>query len=60
MMTQQEQEALDYLIEQAKNVSMSEADATAQRRSFAYGNSAFENPLITKEMIEKEAERLGL
>lgn len=60
MMTQQEEEALDYLIEEAKKVDMSEAQATAQRRSFAYGNSAFENPLITKEMIDKEAERLGL
>jgi hypothetical protein len=59
-MTDREIEALDYLIEKAKHVQMSEADATAQRRSFAYGNSAFENPMITKEMIAEEAERLGL
>ena len=30
-----------------------------QRRSFAYGNAAFENELITREMIDREAEKLS-
>ena len=49
---------LDRLIDLARNVKMSQRDTEAQRRSFAYGNAAFENPLITKEMIGQEAEKL--
>ncbi len=59
-MTQQEHQALRDLIEAAKKVSMTEADVMEQRRSFAYGNSAFENPMITKDMIKEEGEKLGL
>jgi hypothetical protein len=58
--TQQEHQALRDLIEAAKKVSMTEADVMEQRRSFAYGNSAFENPMITKDMIKEEGEKLGL
>jgi hypothetical protein len=49
---------LDRLIELARNVSMSASDNETQRRSFAYGNAAFENPRITKEMVDQEAEKL--
>jgi len=49
---------LDRLIELARKVKMSPGDAEAQRRSFAFGNAAFENPRITKEMVEREAEKL--
>lgn len=59
-MTENEKEALAFLIEKARKVAMTEDQVAEQRRSFAYGNSAFENPMITKEMIEEEAERLGL
>lgn len=59
-MTQQEKDALAFLIEEAKKVSMTKDQVAEQRRSFAYGNSAFENPMITKEMIREEAEKLGL
>lgn len=59
-MTKQEQEALAELIRAAKKVPMTPDQVTEQRRSFAYGNSAFENPMITKEMIDEEADRLGL
>ena len=59
-MTTNELEALDYLVEKAKHVKMTKEQTAAQRKSFAYGNSAFENPQITKERIEEEAERIGL
>ena len=59
-MTLQDMSALDYLIEKAKKVTMSPEEVTAQRRSFAYGNSAFENPRITRDMVDREAERIGL
>ncbi|MEJ0024665.1 MAG: hypothetical protein WDN01_01450 [Rhizomicrobium sp.] len=49
---------LDRLIELARNIKMTPSETEAQRKSFAYGNAAFENPLITKEMVEQEAEKL--
>ena len=49
---------LDRLIELARQVKMSASDSEAQRRSFAFGNAAFENPRITKKMVELEAEKL--
>ena len=49
---------LDRLIELARQVKMSASDCEAQRRSFAFGNAAFENPRITKQMVEQEAEKL--
>jgi uncharacterized protein YnzC (UPF0291/DUF896 family) len=58
--TARELEQLDYLIKKAKTVRMTPEEETKQRRSFAYGNSAFENPLITRTMIDEEAEKLGL
>jgi hypothetical protein len=59
-MTKQDMSSLDYLVERAKKVTMTPEEVSAQRRSFAYGNSAFENPKITREMIDKEADRIGL
>lgn len=59
-MTQDEKSDLEYLIERSKSVQMTTEQQTEQRRSFAYGNSAFENATITKEMVDEEAERLGL
>jgi hypothetical protein len=49
---------LDRLIELARHVKMSSTESEAQRKSFAFGNAAFENPLITKQMVEQEAEKL--
>ncbi|HEX3808883.1 MAG TPA: hypothetical protein VHW02_04205 [Rhizomicrobium sp.] len=49
---------LDKLIELARAVKMTPTESEAQRRSFAYGNAAFENPKITKEMVDREAEKL--
>lgn len=59
-MTQEQLEDINYLIEKSKTVEMTAEQAQEQRRSFAYGNSAFENTMITKEMVKEEAERLGL
>lgn len=49
-----------YLIEQTNKVPMTPAEMTVQRRSFAYGNTAIENPKITREMVEEEARKIGL
>jgi hypothetical protein len=49
---------LDRLIELARQVKMSLNETEAQRRSFAFGNAGFENPLITREMVDEQAEKL--
>jgi hypothetical protein len=50
---------LEYLIERAREVQMSPQEKEEQRRSFAYGNTKIENPRITREMIDQEAEKLA-
>ena len=57
-MTREQLRDLEYLIEKSKALRMTEEEAEEQRNSFAYGNSAFENPNITKEIIEEEAKAL--
>ena len=52
-------EALQALLEAAKKVDASPEHREAQRRSFAYGNTAFENKLITREMVDQQAEKLA-
>ena len=47
--------SLSKLIEMAKAVKMTEAQQEEQRRSFVYGNTAFENPSITRQMIDEVA-----
>lgn len=49
---------LDRLLEAARRITPSKEQREEQRRSFAYGNTTFENALITREMIDEEAERL--
>jgi hypothetical protein len=45
---------LDALIEAARKLPpMTPAQLRAQRISFAYGNTSFENPRITREMVER-------
>lgn len=51
-------EQLATLIERARSVRMSPVEAEEQRRSFAYGNTKIENTLITREMIDEQAEAL--
>lgn len=59
MKTTAEQD-LAYLIEKAKKITMSSQQIVEQRRSFAYGNTVFENPRITRSMVDEEAQKLGL
>lgn len=47
--------ALETLLELSRRVPMPAEEREAQRRSFAYGNTHFENPLITRDMIERAA-----
>ena len=47
------------LIEAAKKAQPSPEQREQQRRSFAYGNAAFENELVTREMIDREADKLS-
>ncbi len=46
------------MIELARAVKMTEEQWEEQRRSFAFGNVAFENPNITRAMIDEAADRL--
>lgn len=52
-------EELKHLIEVARRVTPTEAQREEQRRSFAYGNTAFENSRITREMVDRQAEKLA-
>jgi hypothetical protein len=52
-------EDLKALIEVAKRVTSTPQEREDQRRSFAYGNTAFENPRITREMVDRQAEKLA-
>lgn len=51
-------DALNALIEAAKKIRQTDQQREQQRRSFAYGNTAFENSDITRSMIDEQAERL--
>jgi hypothetical protein len=52
-------EALKALLDAAKKAEPSPEQREEQRRSFAYGNTAFENSLITREMVDRQAELLA-
>jgi hypothetical protein len=45
------------LIEMAKAIMPTEAQNEEQRRSFVYGNTAFENPKISRQLVDKVAEK---
>jgi len=49
-------EELKKLIELARKVEMTPQEHEQQRRSFAYGNTHFENERITKETVDRAAE----
>lgn len=51
-------ENLKELLDKAKSVTPSEEQVEAQRRSFAFGNTNIENPKITRETVDKEADKL--
>ena len=50
---------LELLIEAARQAKPSPEQQEEQRRSFAYGNTAFENNMITREMIDEQAEAIA-
>jgi hypothetical protein len=52
-------DALKKLLDAAKTARTSPEQREQQRRSFVYGNTAFENSLITREMVDREAEKLA-
>lgn len=49
---------LQELLEAAKNIHVSPEQKEKQRRSFAFGNTNIENPRVTRETVDKEAEAL--
>ncbi len=57
MAGQEEKHGIDYLIEKSRSYKMTPDQEQQRRRSFAYGNAAFENELITREMIAEEDEK---
>lgn len=50
---------LQELLEEARKVVMTPEEKEEQRRSFAYGNTSIENPLITREMVDCAADAVG-
>lgn len=50
---------LKKLLDAAKNAKPSAEHREQQRRSFVYGNTHFENELITREMVDTEAEKMA-
>jgi hypothetical protein len=52
-------DALKKLLEAAKTAEPTPEHREEQRRSFAFGNTAFENELITREMVDRQAEKLA-
>jgi hypothetical protein len=52
-------DALKKLLEAAKTAKPTPEHREEQRRSFVYGNTHFENELITREMVDREAEKLA-
>jgi hypothetical protein len=51
--------ALKELIEATRAVKLTAEQREEQRRSFAFGNTAFENSLITREMVNRQADLLA-
>lgn len=49
---------LEKLLEEAGKVEMTPQQKEEQRRSFAFGNANIENPRVTREMIDQEAESM--
>jgi hypothetical protein len=52
-------ENIEKLINAARGREMSGAEKEAQRRSFAYGNAHIENDRVTREMVNKAAEKIS-
>lgn len=48
--------SLELLLERTKNYNMTPEEREAQRRDSAYGNLHFEDPTVTRELIDEAAE----
>jgi hypothetical protein len=46
------------LIEMAKAIRVSDGQREEQRRSFVYGNTAFENEEVTWEMVNRQGDAI--
>jgi hypothetical protein len=53
-------EKLEVLLAASREREFTPAQREAQRRSFAFGNTHFENERITRETIDRAAEALKL
>jgi hypothetical protein len=51
-------ESLVKLLDTARKAKPNESEREQQRRSFAYGNTHFENEIITREMVDSAAEKI--
>ena len=49
---------LEALLRESRDRKNSSSEQEAQRRSFAYGNTHFENERITRETVDRAAEDL--
>lgn len=49
---------LQQLLDAAKKIEISPEEKEEQRRSFAFGNANIENPRVTREIVDEEAEAL--
>jgi hypothetical protein len=49
---------LQQLLDAAKKVEITPEQKEEQRRSFVFGNTNIENPRITREMVNEEADAL--
>ena len=47
------------LLALARTVTMTPEQLDAQRRSFAYGNVAIENPSVTRELVDEVCDRMA-
>jgi hypothetical protein len=50
---------LQELVERARKIQMTPDQVTAQRQSFAYGNTQIENDRITREMVAEADRKVG-
>ena len=47
----------DEMIERVKAIPLTRDDEERQRRSFAYGNAKTDNVRVTREMVDRAAEK---
>jgi hypothetical protein len=50
---------LEAMLQAARRHPMSRDEQEAQRRSFAYGNANIENQNVTRDMVDRVAERIA-